>query len=240
MDLFSLDITAILDSFERFFEIFINSYRDAGPFAWLFAAFIESVIPMLPLTLITLINIHSAQQGLMGLFDPMLATWLGWVVGFIISWIGTSLGASVVFIFHRYVLGHFYGWLKWKFTRKRYEPLHRQSEDFENGIIPLFAISIIPYSPSSIINFTYAFSKISTKSFILTTLIAKFFMMFLVSIFANVLIQAFTSFNGLTLLVMALTGAIWLLTKHFEKTLVGIVKKLLESYGPKRFKSKEE
>lgn len=195
---------------------FLAMYVQWGPFAWLFAAWVESVFPFLLLSLITVINIQAAQI--------MMGPVWGWIVGFLLSWIGTTLGSIFMFSFWRYFSG------KIRILRDRQK--RKQSKDYEKvafqskkGIIGLFSISAIPMLPSSLINFTYAFTKMKTKVFIKTTIIAKFFMMLFMSIFAGFFEWLFTDLWRAALSSILILGFAFLLNKY-EDHFVAAVKKI--------------
>lgn len=207
---------------------FIFLYSKWGPLAWIFAAWVESIFPALLLSLITVINIQAAQI--------MLGPVLGWVVGFLLSWVGTAIGAITMFSFWRYVSDKIkiFKNRKKKQEGKDYEKVSHEST---KGVMALFSISSIPMMPSSIINFTYAFTKMKTKVFIKTTIIAKFFMMLFMSVFAGFFDWLFADLIRAVISSIVIFGFVILVNKY-EKQIVATVKKI--AYKSKMLKKMDE
>ena len=207
---------------------FILIYSGWGAFAWLFAAWVESVFPILLLSLITVINIQAAQIWLGPVF--------GWIVGFLLSWIGTTIGAITMFSFWRYLANKWQGF-RLRMAKKQGKDYEKVAQQSSKGVVGLFSISSIPLLPSSIINFTYAFTKMRTKVFIKTTIIAKFFMMLFMSIFAGFFDWLFADLfrAGLTSLIIL---AFALLLNKNEDRLVAWVKTI--AYRSKSLRRMDE
>ncbi len=216
----------LYDAIMVYGDRFIGVYSGWGPLAWMFAAWFESVFPLLLLSLITVINIQAAQM--------MLGPTLGWLVGFLLSWVGTTIGAITMFTFWRYLSDKIRYFRNKKKKDKEIEVVVHQSG---KGVIGLFSISTIPLLPSSIINFTYAFTKIRTSVFIKTTVIAKFFMMLFMSIFAGFFDWLFADIFRALLTTIIILGFSLIMNKSEDK-IVSFVKTI--AYRSKKLRKMDE
>jgi uncharacterized membrane protein YdjX (TVP38/TMEM64 family) len=194
---------------------FIKVYANWGIFAWLFAAWLESIFPLLPLTGIAIANIKAAQFTFGSIF--------GWLFGFLITYIGTTLGAITMFVFWRYVSDKIKYFRIKKKNKLNDVPINHESS---HGIIALFSMTMIPFFPSSVINFSFAFTKMKTSIFIKTTIIAKFIMVFLLSVFAGFFNYLMQDTVRLSIAIVVI-AVISLLLNRFETQIVNFIKKLL-------------
>ncbi len=216
----------IYDMLMAYGDQFIAIYSSWGPLAWLFAAWFESVFPLLLLSLITVINIQASQI----LLGPVI----GWFVGFLLSWIGTTIGAITMFTFWRYLSDK----IRYFRNKKKHDKeIDKVVHESGKGVIGLFSISCIPLLPSSIINFTYAFTKMKTKVFIKTTVIAKFFMMLLMSIFAGYFDWLFADIFRALLTTIIILGFSLIMNRN-EDRIVTFVKKI--AYRSKKLRHMDE
>ncbi len=136
-----------------FWEQIIDMYKSFGIIMPILFAFIESVIPALPLTAIVAWNIFS--------YGP--------IMGSIYSWIGTTLGSITMFIFYRFIGKKYL--IKYLVKFKGY---NRMNDIVENGgSQTLFILAMVPFTPSALINVAYGLSGFSKKSFIKTIFLAK-------------------------------------------------------------------
>lgn len=199
----------------QFGNDFIKVYKDWGPLAWIFAAWFESIFPILLLSVITWANIEAAQLALGDFF--------GFIVGFGLTYAGTTLGAITMFSFWRYVsdkIRYFRNKKKKKLESEEAKVVHESNQ----GVIGLFTISALPLVPSSIINFTYAFTSIRTSVFIKTTAVAKFIMMLLMSFFADSFSYLFSDLVRAVITAIVI-GIIFFLLNRYEKNIIEFVKK---------------
>ena len=136
-----------------------------GPIAPIGLAFIESIFPALPLIVIVTWNVYS--------FGPIL--------GFVYSWVGNVLGSIVVFSFFR-LIGD-------KFFTNRLEK-HKLYQQFKEKILNhsayvLFFMSTLPFTPSSVVNMVYGFSKFPKTTFIAMISAGKFIIVTSLAIFGH-------------------------------------------------------
>lgn len=184
-----------LTSVEFWIE-FISYFKDLGPIPAIFMAFIESLIPALPLVAIVTFNI----------------TVHGVVLGFFYSWIGTTLGSLVVFLFFRRVLRkHLLSFLeKRKNINKALQWVAGRDQEV------LFALIAIPFTPSSFINIAFGLSHFPEKVFIKTLVVGKLIMMTGLSFFGNIVTLAFGNPIYVIVALVILYGLVKI-SAHFRK-----------------------
>ncbi len=149
-----------------------------GPIAPIGLAFIESIIPALPLIVIVTWNVYS--------FGPIL--------GFLYSWMGSVLGSFVVFSFFRLLSNSF---LKNRLNQRKSIIQFEEKVLYQKSYI-LFFISTLPFTPSFLVNMVYGFSKYSKTSFIIMVAAGKFIMIASLAIFGH-LFQAGVTRNPINL-----------------------------------------
>lgn len=170
-------------------------YRSLGPLIGLFFPFIESFLPFLPLVVFVFAN----------------ASAFGLWYGFLLSWIGTSLGSYVVFLLIRK-----YGQAKILHSltkRRRVQQLIHWVE--KNGFGPLFLFICFPFTPSALVNLVAGLSNIKKKHYLLTLLAGKFVMIFTISFIGHDL-KALLTQPIRTIIVIMIILLLWLIGKRLE------------------------
>lgn len=183
-----------------------EQYRTLGPFIGLFFPFIESFLPFLPLFVFVFAN--ASAYGL----------WLG----FLLSWIGASLGSYAVFLLIRkYGQARFFR----TFTKRvRVQQLIHWVE--RNGFGPLFLFICFPFTPSALVNLVAGLSDIKKKHYLFTLLAGKFVMIFTVS-FIGYDLKALLTQPLRTAIVLVIVFLLWLIGKRIE---VRLTKKVEEEF----------
>jgi len=174
----------------EFWFTIANGFKEFGPFAPILLAFMESVIPALPLLMIVTFNIS--------VYGPVL--------GFIYSYIGTTVGAIVMFTFYRMIFKKFL--LQWFGDHKNVKKAMAWVGNKPSST--LFIITAIPFTPSSAINLAYGLSDFSRGSFIRTTIAAKLVMMLGLTLFGTTFKQAFNNPIYIVLSILLLIGLTYL------------------------------
>jgi uncharacterized membrane protein YdjX (TVP38/TMEM64 family) len=163
-----------------------EAFKGLGPIAPIFLAFIESIIPALPLLVIITFNTS--------VYGPVL--------GFIYSWVGTTAGAIVMFSFYRFIFRRFLikGSGHLPKVQKAIAWVGRQPAS------TLFIITAIPFTPSSAINLAYGLSDYSKRGFIKTTILGKLIMVLSMTLFGTTFNKAFENpfyiFVAIALLIL--------------------------------------
>jgi uncharacterized membrane protein YdjX (TVP38/TMEM64 family) len=136
-----------------------------GIFAPIFLAMLESLIPALPLVLIVILNVNIYGLG----------------VGFITSYLGTMLGATIMFLFYRTI--SYYGlhekMHKFKTLDKTINWVNRQ------GPLVIIVLSMLPSTPSSFMNLAFGLAQYSKRKYLISIAIGKVFMIGLFAFFGN-------------------------------------------------------
>ncbi|MBU8790354.1 MULTISPECIES: TVP38/TMEM64 family protein [Oceanobacillus] len=183
---------------EDFIMQLLDQYEGLGPVPGFVLPFIEAFLPFLPLIVFVLTNAAAY-----GLFE-----------GFLLSWLGASSGAVVVFIIIRQVRNR-----KWvKKIRKNKQVTAVTSWVDKHGFGPLFVLLAFPFSPSSIINVVAGLSKISIQQFALAVLLGKSVMIFSIS-YVGSSIMEFAEKPMKTIIVLIIIVLFWIIGKVVEKRL---------------------
>ncbi|HET7627779.1 MAG TPA: TVP38/TMEM64 family protein [Bacillales bacterium] len=177
----------------------LQDYKSFGPLLGILLPLLEAFVPILPLMLFVAAN----------------AAVYGFLLGSLISWAGTCFGAVLVFfIFRSLARGRLKYWLH---RRKKIRRTLRWVE--EHGFGPLFLVLCIPFTPSSLVNVAAGLSDISFKSFLMSVLLGKMVLIFMVSSvgydWMNILDQPFK--------LSAIAGVVvvlWLAGKRMEKRML--------------------
>lgn len=183
---------------------FINNliviFREFGPLGAILSAFLESIFPFLPLVGIITFNIAT----------------FGWLLGFILSYVGTFTGSILVFLFFRKVLSKpFYNHTNEIKFKRTYKALHWVEE---KGFTSIMMISIFPFTPSSLINITCGLSKIKTADFIVAVGVGKFVSVLLMSYFGDAVLSIFTKPINAVFAILLLVG-LYFVSKKLEKSI---------------------
>ena len=131
----------------------------------------ESLIPVLPMVAIVTLNVAA--------YGPVL--------GFLYSWIGASIGSLAVFLFFRKLVKR----LVLRFADRF--PKVEKAREWVSTIRPraLFLILIMPFTPSSFVNFAFGLSDFNEAVYIEIMVMAKIVMLVLLSVFGSSMVQAF-------------------------------------------------
>ncbi|MFC4322305.1 TVP38/TMEM64 family protein [Litchfieldia salsa] len=174
----------------------LGQYRSFGPLPGILLPMLEAFLPILPLVVFVMAN--AAAFGL----------WLG----FIYSWIGTCVGALLVFfLVRKYGQKRFFSFVsRHKKVKKLLEWIER------HGFGPLFLILCFPFTPSSVINVVAGLSKIKTSQFVLAVLCGKLVMVFMVS-FIGYDVTALFQQPIRTAIAALIIALLWFVGKQLEK-----------------------
>lgn len=176
----------------------LNNYENLGPLPGILLPFVEAFLPFLPLFVFVMAN--AAAYGLLK--------------GFLLSWVGSCLGAIVVFFIIRNL-----GDKRVFVAIRKNKQVHKVTAWLErHGFGPLFLLLCFPFSPSSVINVVAGLSKISIQQFILAVLLGKSVMIFSIAYIGS----SFVSFakNPVKTIVVCLCIILfWILGKYVETRL---------------------
>lgn len=171
-----------------------------GPIAGVFLIILESIIPILPLSVFITLNMIS----------------FGSVFGFFISYFSTLLGCMLSFTLFR----HFFQKKLDKFIKKK------NQKQFESTMKAISNISFsnlailiaIPFSPAFFINIAVGVSEIKTEKFFLAAIIGKIIMVYFWGYIGTTLLESLTDITILFKIAGLLVVA-FILSKMVENKL---------------------
>lgn len=185
-------------------DTFINSSTEIlvgiGPIAGVIMIMLESMIPVLPLSVFITLNMIS----------------FGSVFGFFISWFSTLIGCMLSF----YLFRHFFSDKLYCFIKKNEQDKFASimkaisNISFSNLVI----LIAIPFSPSFLINIAAGLSKIKVEKFFLSLIIGKMVMVYFWGYIGTTLLESLTDIAILFKIAGLLVGA-FIMSKIVEKKL---------------------
>lgn len=175
---------------------FVERVKDYGPLAPILLALLESIIPALPLLVIISFNV--------GVYGP--------VFGFMFSWIGTTLGSMLMFLFYRHFVKRFLH--QWIMRKQKLANIHEWIS--HHRILTLFCLSALPFTPSSLINLAYGLSDFKESSFLITIFFSKAIMVLAMTMFGHSIVSV--SEQPWFLIASAfMLSALYYVSKHFSR-----------------------
>lgn len=171
--------------FDKLYELIMNLINYMGIFGPLLGCVlicVESIIPILPLSVFITINFIS--------FDSL------W--GFLISWLFTILGCSLSFILFRHYLKDWF--IKKTKNTNKVRKLIRIVEKAKFQNIVLFLA--IPFTPAFLVNIAASLSNISYKKFFYVILISKVFLVYFWGYVGTTLLESFTHPEALVKVIL--------------------------------------
>ena len=188
-------IRALITSLDFWVDC-LNSFKILGPLAPILLALLESLIPALPLVAIVTLNIAAH----------------GTIFGFIYSWVGTCLGSTIAFLFWRKIAKKFF--IKLENRIQKIKKAKKWVTNFNKKA--LFFLCILPFTPSSFINFAFGISDFDEKRYLITIFIAKLIMIGLLASFGHGIVKSlenpvFIIFSLVLILVL------WIISKIINK-----------------------
>ncbi len=164
----------ILLHIDEFITAVLSSLGLYGPILGCILILVESVLPMLPLSVFITLNFYS----------------FGHVLGFLISYVLTLMGCSLAFFLSRKILRGRFEYLVAKFDKNRALKLLNRFDEikFEH----LVTILAFPFTPAFLVNIFGGVSKMEYKKFLLATIISKPFMVYFWGYLGVTLLESLT------------------------------------------------
>lgn len=161
---------------------------------------LESILPVLPLSVFITLNVAS----------------YGDILGILISWSATIVGCSLSFFLFRKVFSKkLYKFIKNKDMKKLDSIMKQISKiNFSN----LTILIAIPFSPAFLINIAAGLSKITYKKFLSSLVIGKLIMVYFWGYIGKSLLESLTDISVLIRIIVLLSMAL-LVSKFVEKRL---------------------
>lgn len=172
--------------------------KDLGPIFGMSIIMLESIIPVLPLSVFIALNVAS----------------FGSFFGIILSWISTVLGCTMsFFIFRKLFRNKLNRLIKKKDLNKIKSIMNRIDKISISNLTLLIAI---PFSPAFLINIASGLSKISYKKFLVSLLIGKLIMTYFWGYIGSSLLESLTDITVFLKIVFLLIIAL-VISKVVEK-----------------------
>ncbi|MBD7942987.1 MULTISPECIES: TVP38/TMEM64 family protein [Psychrobacillus] len=173
-----------------------HDYRALGPIFGILLPFLEAFLPFLPLVVFIVANV--AAYGLL--------------FGFLISWVGSFVGAYTVFlVIRKYGRARVLGFIT---RHERIQKLILWVE--RNGFGPLFLLICFPFTPSALVNIVAGLSNIKKHTYLWTVASGKLIMIFVVSFIGSDL-KALVTQPIRTAIVVIVIAILWFIGKRVEK-----------------------
>ncbi|MEH7180837.1 TVP38/TMEM64 family protein [Neobacillus vireti] len=189
-----------IEAFKAWFTLenimdLIQEYRSFGPLPGIVLPMIEAFLPFLPLVIFVMAN----------------ASAFGLWLGFLYSWVGSCLGALLLFLLiRRYGQKRLFSFLsKHQKVRKLMDWVDR------HGFGPLFLLLCFPFTPSVIVNVVAGLSKISMYQYMLAVAIGKMVMIFTIS-FVGYDLRSLITQPYRTGIVLVVIFILWYVGKRIE------------------------
>lgn len=190
-----------MDILEFIDTIILGILNELGYFAPILACFlivIESIIPILPLSVFITIN----------------AYYLGDIFGFIISYIFTIIGCYISYKFCNSKLrSHYYYML----DKKEHKRLNRITKRIVNLKLEELALIIaMPFTPAFMVNIAAGVSGIDRRKYVVSLVIGKIFLIIFWQFIGTSLIDSFN--NPLLLIkIVILMVVVYIISKIINK-----------------------
>lgn len=188
----------------EFIDTFVTNSTDIlvrlGPIAGILMIMMESILPILPLSVFITLNMVSFGQ----------------VFGFLISWLSTIMGCMLSFtLFRNFFQKKLYRFIKKKEQKKLSNIMRVISNISFSNLVILIAI---PFSPAFLINIAAGLSKIKVEKFFLAIIIGKIVMVYFWGYIGTTLLESLTDITILIKIGIALILA-FVVSKVVEKKL---------------------
>lgn len=194
------------------FQALAQQYRIMGTLLAIALPFLEAFLPFLPLAAFVVAN--ASAYGL----------W--W--GFLFSWGGAVLGAYCVFL----VIRKFGKMKAFRFFTER-QGVQKLIHWVEyQGFTPLFILLCFPFTPSALVNIVAGLSNLKKKTYLVTVMLAKLVMIFIISWIGSDLSALIT--NPIrTCLIVVIILLLWWGGKQVEAKMNEKVEKNMREYSKK-------
>lgn len=181
----------------EFWENLLDSFQGLGPLVPILLTALESLIPALPLVGIVTVNV--AAHG------PLF--------GFLYSWVGTCLGCFCMFFIFRKLFGNLARNMAEKHTKLA------KARNWVSRMKPsaLFLILIMPFTPSSFVNFAFGVSDFDAKRYLKTLFVSKLIMIASLTAFGQSVAMALKENPLYLLLAVGLLVALYWISKKIGK-----------------------
>ncbi|MCI2898844.1 TVP38/TMEM64 family protein [Staphylococcus hominis] len=181
-------------------EHWFNVLQQLGYFAGFIILYLRAMIPVFPLTLYVILNVHA----------------YGFITGTIISWLGIVAGTFTVFYFCRkFVDASFMQRVK---AKKGVKKLTHFID--KQGLVPIFILMCFPFTPNTVVNFVTSFSHIKMKNYFIILLFSKLISISFLAVMGRE-VTTFLTHPIRAIILIIVTIVIWFIGKRVEKHFMG-------------------
>ncbi len=188
----------ILKEIDIFITHLLNNIGFFAPILASFLIVIESIIPVLPLSVFITLNFY----------------YFGPYIGFIISWLLTCIGCYISFMIFRKNIKL---WFDNKFIKNE-KPLIAKWMKIVNRLKleQLVLLMAIPFTPAFLINIVAGLSSMRRAKFVLAILISKIFLVFFWGFVGTTFLDSFQ--NPMNILkIIVISAAAFIISKIVNK-----------------------
>lgn len=164
----------ILLHIDDFITNILSSLGLYGPIFGCFLILIESILPVLPLSVFITLNFYS----------------FGHLLGFLISYVLTLMGCSLAFFLSRKILRGRFEYLIKKFDENKALMLVNKFKEIK--FQHLVTVLAFPFTPAFLVNIFSGVSDMEYKKFLLATIISKPFMVYFWGYLGVTLLESLT------------------------------------------------
>ncbi|MCI2875135.1 TVP38/TMEM64 family protein [Staphylococcus hominis] len=181
-------------------EHWFNVLQQLGYFAGFIILYLRAIIPVFPLTLYVILNVHA----------------YGFIIGTTMSWLGIVAGTFTVFYFCRkFVDASFMQRVK---AKKGVKKLTHFID--KQGLVPIFILMCFPFTPNTVVNFVASFSHIKMKNYFIILLFSKLISISFLAVMGRE-VTTFLTHPIRAIILIIVTIVIWFIGKRIEKHFMG-------------------
>lgn len=167
-------MTELLGTIDIFITSLLDSLGMYGPILGSLLILVESILPVLPLSVFITLNFYA----------------FGNIFGFLISYILTVVGCNLAFFLSRKLLRNRMEYLTKKHDKNKILKLINSFSDikFKNLVL----LMVFPFTPACLINIFAGISDMEHDKFLMASILAKPFMVYFWGYIGVTLLQSFT------------------------------------------------
>lgn len=183
-----------MDVVKYFIEVCTEFVSSGGLLVGFLCVFLECFIPALPLSVFVALNVNA----------------YGFFVGCLISWIATSLGSYLCYMFFSYIESK----ITEKFlNRKLIKKIKTYIDKFNNiKFSELVLILTLPFTPSFLVNIVSGLTKMNQEKYLCALLIGKSFSIIFWGYIGKSLIESLRDFHSIVYIFITL-GVSYIISK---------------------------
>lgn len=179
-------------------ELATSLITEGGWLVGFFLVLVESFLPILPL----------------GAFVTLNANAFGFFPGVILSWIATTIGSSLTYLFFYYLSNNIVFKLVKEKTKNKI--LEKTAAFKKIKLTHLVLLITLPFAPSCFINLLAGVTGIMKKKYLVALPIGKIFMIIFWAYIGKSFIESLTNIKALIFTIIILVAAYYI-TKYISK-----------------------